>query len=400
MAITALPTPPTRSDPTNFAERGDTFLAALPTFVDEANALAAALNLNSTTDSSSSSVLIGTGAKTFTVSTGKSFQPGMYLVIADASAPSTNSMWGQVASYSGATLAVQVIAVRGAGTLSSWLISQSAPGGAQAGANGDITSLSALSSVPSVVTSAINAHGFKASGFSTYTANQALPTTDIGKAVYFGGTTPAQTLTLPAPTVAGNSILLVNLSAVPVSIARTGTPTGFFGFDQTGAASFSLLPGCSVMATWDGGSYWFLTLGYKYIKSMLRLTQSNGYGTTATSVRRWTNTVANVGIDITYADSAANGGTFTINTPGVYSISYTDNFTFASDMAITLNSTLLTALPSNLSEVLSEGTTPTNSTRATISTTVYLDAGSVIRAQTAGAPAGSTRSWFSISRVA
>ena len=41
MAITPLPTPPSRSDPANFADRGDAFLGALPTFVTEANALAA-----------------------------------------------------------------------------------------------------------------------------------------------------------------------------------------------------------------------------------------------------------------------------------------------------------------------------------------------------------------------
>lgn len=38
MAITPLPTPPTRQDPVNFADRADTFLAALPTFADEVNA--------------------------------------------------------------------------------------------------------------------------------------------------------------------------------------------------------------------------------------------------------------------------------------------------------------------------------------------------------------------------
>jgi hypothetical protein len=46
MAITALPTPPSRSDPANFADRGDAFLGALPTFVTEANALATAVNQN------------------------------------------------------------------------------------------------------------------------------------------------------------------------------------------------------------------------------------------------------------------------------------------------------------------------------------------------------------------
>ena len=44
MAITPLPTPPSRSDPTNFSARGDAFLSALPTFATEANALAVAVN--------------------------------------------------------------------------------------------------------------------------------------------------------------------------------------------------------------------------------------------------------------------------------------------------------------------------------------------------------------------
>ena len=42
MTITALPTPPQRSDgPDTFANNGDTFIAALPLFVTEANALGA-----------------------------------------------------------------------------------------------------------------------------------------------------------------------------------------------------------------------------------------------------------------------------------------------------------------------------------------------------------------------
>lgn len=43
--ITALPTPPQRSDSANFADRADTFLSALPTFGVEANALASEVNM-------------------------------------------------------------------------------------------------------------------------------------------------------------------------------------------------------------------------------------------------------------------------------------------------------------------------------------------------------------------
>ena len=47
-AITPLPAAPQRSDPGNFAIRGDAFVTALPIFVTEANALAVYANLQST----------------------------------------------------------------------------------------------------------------------------------------------------------------------------------------------------------------------------------------------------------------------------------------------------------------------------------------------------------------
>ena len=56
MAITALPTPPTRDDPTNFAARGDAFLAALPTFTTEANAQADTVNIQTALASASAAV--------------------------------------------------------------------------------------------------------------------------------------------------------------------------------------------------------------------------------------------------------------------------------------------------------------------------------------------------------
>lgn len=52
MAITALPTPPSRSDPTNFSDRADAFLTALPTFGTEANVLQADVNSKQTIASS------------------------------------------------------------------------------------------------------------------------------------------------------------------------------------------------------------------------------------------------------------------------------------------------------------------------------------------------------------
>ena len=55
MPITALPTPPQRSDPANFASRGDAFMTALPTFATEANALATTVNADAATASAAAS---------------------------------------------------------------------------------------------------------------------------------------------------------------------------------------------------------------------------------------------------------------------------------------------------------------------------------------------------------
>lgn len=125
--ITELPPAPSRQDPINFSDDADALLGALDQFVEETNAVAVAMNLNDTNDVSTSSVAIGLGSKTFTVTAAKSFLPGMFLAIADDAAPSTNSMFGQITSYSGTTLIVEVSLIYGSGTKSAWTISQSSP---------------------------------------------------------------------------------------------------------------------------------------------------------------------------------------------------------------------------------------------------------------------------------
>ena len=59
--ITALPSVPTRQDPTNFNDRADAFLGALPTFQSEANALSIEVNTRAdTVEASASAVLAAT----------------------------------------------------------------------------------------------------------------------------------------------------------------------------------------------------------------------------------------------------------------------------------------------------------------------------------------------------
>lgn len=169
--ITALPTAPSRADPANFRTRADAFMAALPTFATETNTVAGEVNTNATTATtqagiattqagtattqagnasasaaaasasaltalnapgtsatSTTSLTIGTGAKSLTIQTGKSIVVGMTLVITRTSAPTTTRMSGVVSSYDSGTgaLGVTVDSVTGSGTHTDWTVSLSA----------------------------------------------------------------------------------------------------------------------------------------------------------------------------------------------------------------------------------------------------------------------------------
>jgi len=128
MAITALPDPPSRAEPANFSTKADTFLGALPTFADECNAVAEAMDLNDTASTSTTSVAIGTGAKSLTVDASKSYLPGMYIQIARTSDPD-NWMNCRVTSYNSGTgaLVAESVYYEGTGTFTDWTVSFSAP---------------------------------------------------------------------------------------------------------------------------------------------------------------------------------------------------------------------------------------------------------------------------------
>jgi len=73
---------------------------------------------------SSSTVVIGSGSKSFTTQAGKQFGEGQYVVIADYSDPITYWMYGIVTAYIDEVLTVEVLEINGAGnTKSNWVIS-------------------------------------------------------------------------------------------------------------------------------------------------------------------------------------------------------------------------------------------------------------------------------------
>jgi hypothetical protein len=139
-------------------------------------------------------------------------------------------------------------------------------------------------------------------------------------------------------------------------------------------------------------------------KSMVRLNTANGCGSTNTMIRRFTNTVTNQGSDITYADSATLGATFTINTSGVYAISYTDFYSAAFTVGLSLNATQLTTAVQSQTDkatILAVSTTAANGYGGNPSWTGYLPSGSVVRPHidTAGAASGAAAQ-FTLVKVA
>ena len=141
----------------------------------------------------------------------------------------------------------------------------------------------------------------------------------------------------------------------------------------------------------------------RVLNSMVRLNTANGYGSTNTKIRRFTNTVTSQGTDITYADSVTLGATFTINTSDVYAISFSDNYSSVADVGLSLNTTQPTLVISGIpvAEILSTSTSGGVNFSVSCGWTGYLVAGSIVRAHTQGISTGTitTATQFTISRM-
>jgi hypothetical protein len=100
----------------------------------ETNAAASAAKLEGT---STTSLAIGTGTKVFTTQTGKFFNAGAFLLITSDANPA-NFMAGQVTTYSGSTLTMNIDDIGGSGTLNDWTIRVSGKHGVDGGGLTDI----------------------------------------------------------------------------------------------------------------------------------------------------------------------------------------------------------------------------------------------------------------------
>jgi hypothetical protein len=141
--------------------------------------------------------------------------------------------------------------------------------------------------------------------------------------------------------------------------------------------------------------------------SRVRVEVGNGHGSTNNKIRIYTTQVVNTGTAITYATSAGNGASFTINETGYYSISMADRYSNAAGSAnfgVSVNSAQLTTsilTITNTDRYAISQTGPAASVATQLATVVRLASGDVVRPHDDGLPDGTeVRTYFEISKVA
>lgn len=159
--------------------------------------------------SSTTSLSISSGSKTFDVAAGLPFGAGQYIIATSNANPTTHSMNGQITAYSGTSLTITVDAFLGSGSRDDWTIRNSGPRGATGATGpsgsgaGDMLkseSLSGLSDYPaargylglgSAAVLSSSAFATAAQGAKADTALQPADIANLGALVLLGTYTPA-----------------------------------------------------------------------------------------------------------------------------------------------------------------------------------------------------------------
>ncbi len=191
------------------------------------------------------------------------------------------------------------------------------------------------------------------------TGDESFPTDD-GIQTYRA--TAAQIRAYSVPFVAGGDLLYAHTDGTP-RVLTNGTAGQYLESQGTTAAPL-----------------------WKTFKqpSSIRLDTPNGFGAVNTKIRRMTNVVSTSGSDVTYADTSNNGTSLTINTTGVYTITYQEEGNSgAPQFGLTLNSAnLSTDINSLGSAILIISGVGTGNDRKCVSWTGKLTAGDIVRPHT------------------
>lgn len=204
-----------------------------------ASATAAASFGSTLTGTSTTSNTIGTGAKTFTTQTGLTFVSGGFVVVVDQ-ASSANYMHGQVTSYSGSTLILNITDIGGSGTKTAWNILLSGtqgPTGAT-GATGPTPSATvttvASSATPTVDLSLNRNFKYTTAQNTTFTfSNPDATGTNCSFAIFLFQDSTGRTITWPGTVRWSNGIVPVLTTANAIYTLTFSTIDGgssYYGY--------------------------------------------------------------------------------------------------------------------------------------------------------------------------
>jgi hypothetical protein len=172
-----------------------------------------------TNSTSTTSLSIATGSKSLTlVESGKAYIVGQYVIIASTASPS-NNMIGQITSFSGTSLVVNVTTINGSGTISAWSISVTA----SASQTVDGTNPIGYKNIPQTGSDKTTAYTLVAG--------------DVGKYVGVG---TGGSIVVPTSTFAnGDAISVFNNTTGNITIT-TSAPTAYIGGTNTVKTSITL----------------------------------------------------------------------------------------------------------------------------------------------------------------
>lgn len=211
--------------------------------------------------------------------------------------------------------------------------------------------------------------------YSARTSNTILAAGDKSTLINITANSFTQTLTAAATLGAGWYCYYKNSGTGLVTLDPNGSET------INGATTLVIGTGSTVLIICDGSNFqvvWGEHSGDDYATA----TTGNGYGSTNTAVRRFTSSATSGG-SVTYADSAGNGASFTINTAGLYEIYRTDprGTSNPMTMGVSVNSAQLTTSISSITAANRLAIGFSNSASGPVSVTriVRLAVGDVIR---------------------
>jgi len=318
---------------------------------------------------------------------GKSFLPGYYVTIVDRANPATKNMFGMVLSYnivSGA-VSLNITSYTGSGTLSDWIIVTTSQAGVTLGSN--------------------TFTGFQ--NFSRATVASAATTSDIwnalGNQIDFTGT--ATVTGFPAAPQAGAQRVLICDGACVFTAGANLLINGVAsGSSVTCAANDKIIVDAITTTQFS-----ITRLRYDGIQAKtsgdheVYLESANGLGAVNTAIRRYTTVKRNVGTAITYADSANNGASFTINETRWYDVQMMDyRAAGVSQFGISVNSAQLTtaivAGGFTSATRLAVGSSAAAGVAGFMAAKVKLTSGDILRPHTDGVVDGTgALTWFRIS---